>query len=136
MDVGFDKLMGYVHPLKALPKCNSRVEKLVLWRVWFLLSFVAHLPRASVFHLLLIYYLIAHTAFSSFKTALFLASDCRFCELTGNMSWANSSPGMAISRAPPNSSPEINGNIDHLRSQSDRRKLVVVGLGMVGIAFM
>lgn len=46
------------------------------------------------------------------------------------MSWATSSPGMAISRKPEgaNEAPE--------EPVSQRKKVVVVGLGMVGIALM
>ncbi|KAL9115241.1 MAG: hypothetical protein Q9227_001035 [Pyrenula ochraceoflavens] len=55
------------------------------------------------------------------------------------MSWADSSPGMAISRAPPNSDVEsaatTNGS-PHGIAKDDRRRVVVVGLGMVGIAFI
>ncbi|KIW63146.1 nitrite reductase [NAD(P)H], large subunit, variant 2 [Phialophora macrospora] len=48
------------------------------------------------------------------------------------MSWATSSPGMAISRAPEGA--EVNG--DKTLSEGRRKKVVVVGLGMVGIAFV
>lgn len=53
------------------------------------------------------------------------------------MSWATSSPGMAVSKEPPNahSAEENDGNI-YPEPPSERKKIVVVGLGMVGIAFM
>ncbi|OAL23482.1 hypothetical protein AYO22_06532 [Fonsecaea multimorphosa] len=48
------------------------------------------------------------------------------------MSWSTSSPGMAISRMP--EGVETNGNIKP--ASGPRKKVVVVGLGMVGIAFV
>ncbi|KIW25753.1 nitrite reductase [NAD(P)H], large subunit [Cladophialophora immunda] len=48
------------------------------------------------------------------------------------MSWSTSSPGMAISRIP--EGVEANGDIKPASGQ--RKKVVVVGLGMVGIAFV
>lgn len=48
------------------------------------------------------------------------------------MSWATSSPGMAISRMPEGA--EAEGN--PAETPSKKTKIVVVGLGMVGIAFM
>ena len=53
------------------------------------------------------------------------------------MSWATSSPGMAISRKPepaPDSAPDKKEDVPV--EPSERKKVVVVGLGMVGIAFM
>lgn len=48
------------------------------------------------------------------------------------MSWATSSPGMAISRAPEGA--DVNG--DASATEGPRKKVVVVGLGMVGVAFV
>lgn len=48
------------------------------------------------------------------------------------MSWSDGSPGMAISRAPEGA--EVNG--DAVPSDGRKKKVVVVGLGMVGIAFV
>ncbi|KAJ9605388.1 hypothetical protein H2200_010045 [Cladophialophora chaetospira] len=48
------------------------------------------------------------------------------------MSWATSSPGMAISRAPKGADVDAGTT----KSTSQRKKVVVVGLGMVGIAFV
>lgn len=53
------------------------------------------------------------------------------------MSWATSSPGMAISREPAGGhSKEENDSEKYPKQPSQRKKIVVVGLGMVGIAFM
>jgi len=53
------------------------------------------------------------------------------------MSWATSSPGMAISASPKkeHDSEEEDGS-KYPRPPSQRKRVVVVGLGMVGIAFM
>ncbi|KAK5205133.1 hypothetical protein LTR41_008982 [Exophiala xenobiotica] len=48
------------------------------------------------------------------------------------MSWSDGSPGMAISRAPEGA--EVNG--DPAPTDGRKKKVVVVGLGMVGIAFV
>jgi hypothetical protein len=49
------------------------------------------------------------------------------------MSWATSSPGMAISKEPEGAEgKEVGG----LTPPDKRQKIVVVGLGMVGVAFM
>lgn len=50
------------------------------------------------------------------------------------MSWATSSPGMAISKKPEGASAESAAADSAPAGQ--RTKIVVVGLGMVGIAFM
>jgi len=47
------------------------------------------------------------------------------------MSWATSSPGMAASKQPEGAT--VDGP---QATASSRQKIVVVGLGMVGIAFM
>ena len=54
------------------------------------------------------------------------------------MAWATSSPGMAISKAPPGAEldGQSNGAIVEQQPDSQRKRVVVVGLGMVGIAFM
>ena len=53
------------------------------------------------------------------------------------MSWATSSPGMAISREPPSGhSAEENDPEKYPKEPSQRKRIVVVGLGMVGIAFI
>ena len=51
------------------------------------------------------------------------------------MSWATSSPGMAISREPKGADKD-KAAADGLQPPDQRKKVVVVGLGMVGIAFM
>lgn len=52
------------------------------------------------------------------------------------MSWADSSPGMQAGRIPVNGpDPEENG-AQYPRPKDQRKRVVVVGLGMVGIAFM
>ena len=52
------------------------------------------------------------------------------------MSWSDSSPGMQASRTPVDGhNPEEDGE-QYPRPPEKRRKVVVVGLGMVGIAFM
>ncbi|KAK5944308.1 hypothetical protein PMZ80_003589 [Knufia obscura] len=51
------------------------------------------------------------------------------------MSWATSSPGMAISRKPEGASADDAAAVP-ASSDSQRTKIVVVGLGMVGIAFI
>ncbi|OAP55670.1 nitrite reductase [NAD(P)H], large subunit [Fonsecaea erecta] len=48
------------------------------------------------------------------------------------MSWSTSSPGMAISRTPEG----VEDDGDRMPASSRRKKVVVVGLGMVGIAFV
>lgn len=53
---------------------------------------------------------------------------------TDNMSWATSSPGMAISREPQGADKEKGA--DDPTPTEKRKKVVVIGLGMVGIAFM
>ena len=50
------------------------------------------------------------------------------------MSWATSSPGMAISREPQGADKEKGA--DDPTPTEKRKKVVVIGLGMVGIAFM
>jgi NADPH-dependent glutamate synthase beta subunit-like oxidoreductase len=53
------------------------------------------------------------------------------------MSWATTSTAMAISKEPPNArSDEENDTNKYPKPPSERKKIVVVGLGMVGIAFM
>jgi NADPH-dependent glutamate synthase beta subunit-like oxidoreductase len=53
------------------------------------------------------------------------------------MSWATSSPGMAISREPAGGQNKEENNLEkYPKEPSQRKKIVVVGLGMVGIAFM
>jgi hypothetical protein len=53
------------------------------------------------------------------------------------MSWATSSPGMAVSKEPPSGHTDEENDADkYPRPPSERKKVVVVGLGMVGIAFM
>lgn len=49
-----------------------------------------------------------------------------------NMSWATSSPGMAISSKPEGGDPDVAAQ----DAPSKKTKVVVVGLGMVGIAFV
>jgi len=57
--------------------------------------------------------------------------ECNFA-----MSWADSSPGMQAGRVPVNGHhPEEEGS-QYPRPKSQRTKIIVVGLGMVGIAFM
>ena len=52
------------------------------------------------------------------------------------MSWAESSPGMMAGEVPVNGhDPEEDGP-QYPLPQSKRKTIVVVGLGMVGIAFM
>lgn len=52
------------------------------------------------------------------------------------MSWADSSPGMMAGQVPVNGhDPEENGE-QYPLPQYKRKNIVVVGLGMVGIAFM
>lgn len=52
------------------------------------------------------------------------------------MSWADSSPGMMAGQVPVNGhDPEENGE-QYPLPQNKRKNIVVVGLGMVGIAFM
>lgn len=48
------------------------------------------------------------------------------------MSWATSSPGMAISRKPEGA--DVDG--ENKENSAARQKVVVVGLGMVGVAFV
>ena len=53
------------------------------------------------------------------------------------MSWATSSPGMAISKEPANAHVEEEDDASkYPKPPSQRKRIVVVGLGMVGIAFM
>jgi len=52
------------------------------------------------------------------------------------MSWVDSSPGMQAGRTPVDGHhPEEDGE-EYPKPPSQRKKVVVVGLGMVGIAFM
>lgn len=52
------------------------------------------------------------------------------------MSWVDSSPGMQAGRVPVNGHhPEEDGK-QYPKPAGQRKKIVVVGLGMVGIAFM
>ena len=52
------------------------------------------------------------------------------------MSWADSSPGMQVGKTPVNGhDPEEDGP-QYPRAPKQRKRIVVVGLGMVGIAFM
>lgn len=52
------------------------------------------------------------------------------------MSWSDSSPGMQAGRVPVDGHhPEEDGE-QYPKPASQRKKVVVVGLGMVGIAFM
>ena len=52
------------------------------------------------------------------------------------MSWADSSPGMQAGKVPVNGhDPEEDGP-QYPRPPEKRKRIVVVGLGMVGIAFM
>jgi hypothetical protein len=50
------------------------------------------------------------------------------------MSWATSSPGMAISQKPKDA--DENDSVATVKEPGKKTKVVVVGLGMVGIAFM
>ena len=50
-------------------------------------------------------------------------------------SWADSSPGMQAGRVPVGHDPEEDEE-QYPRPPAKRQKIVVVGLGMVGIAFM
>lgn len=53
------------------------------------------------------------------------------------MSRATSSSGMAVSKEPPHArTVEENDTDKYPKPPSERKKVVVVGLGMVGIAFM
>ena len=52
------------------------------------------------------------------------------------MSWADSSPGMQVGRVPVNGHDPEENAAQYTRPKDQRQKVVVVGLGMVGIAFM
>ena len=52
------------------------------------------------------------------------------------MSWATSSPGMQAGRTPVKGHDPEEDSPQYPRPQSQRKKVVVVGLGMVGIAFI
>ena len=52
------------------------------------------------------------------------------------MSWADSSPGMQAGRMPVNGHDPEEDGAQYPKPSSQRKKVVVVGLGMVGIAFM
>jgi len=52
------------------------------------------------------------------------------------MSWAESSPGMQAGRVPVNGHDPEEDGAQYPRPKDKRTKVVVVGLGMVGIAFM
>lgn len=51
-------------------------------------------------------------------------------------SYADSSPGMQASRAPVNGHDPEEDKPEYPKPKAQRKKVVVVGLGMVGIAFM
>ncbi|KAG8526490.1 uncharacterized protein KY384_008690 [Bacidia gigantensis] len=52
------------------------------------------------------------------------------------MSWADSSPGMQAGQVPINIDDEVEAGRQDAKPKSQRRKVVVVGLGMVGVAFI
>ena len=52
------------------------------------------------------------------------------------MSWADSSPAMQAGRVPVNGHDLEENGAQCPRPKDQRKKVVVVGLGMVGIAFM
>lgn len=52
------------------------------------------------------------------------------------MSWADSSPGMQAGRVPVNGHHPEEDAPEYPKTKAQRKKVVVVGLGMVGIAFM
>lgn len=52
------------------------------------------------------------------------------------MSWADSSPDMQIGRLPVNGHHSEEDEKQYPRPAGQRKKVVVIGLGMVGIAFM
>lgn len=52
------------------------------------------------------------------------------------MSWADSSPGMQAGKVPVNGHHPEEESPQYPRPPEKRKKVVVVGLGMVGIAFM
>lgn len=52
------------------------------------------------------------------------------------MSWADSSPGMQAGKLPINGHSQEEESSQYPRPLGQRKKIVVVGLGMVGIAFM
>ena len=52
------------------------------------------------------------------------------------MSWVESSPGMQAGKTPVNGHDPEEDGAQYPRPPAERKKIVVVGLGMVGIAFM
>ena len=52
------------------------------------------------------------------------------------MSWADSSPGMQAGRIPVKGHHPEEDDAQYPKRPEQRKKVVVVGLGMVGIAFM
>ena len=52
------------------------------------------------------------------------------------MSWVDSSPGMQAGRVPVNGHHPEEDRAEYPKPKEQRKKVVVVGLGMVGIAFM
>ena len=52
------------------------------------------------------------------------------------MSWAESSPGLQAGRVPVNGHDPEEDKAEYPKPKAQRKKVVVVGLGMVGIAFM
>ena len=52
------------------------------------------------------------------------------------MSWVDSSPGMQAGKVPVNGHDPEEDSSQYPRPPDQRKKVVVVGLGMVGIAFM
>ena len=52
------------------------------------------------------------------------------------MSWADSSPGMQAGKSPVNGHDPEEDSAQYPRPPQKRKRIVVVGLGMVGIAFM
>lgn len=55
---------------------------------------------------------------------------------SASMSWADSSPGMQMERVPVDGHHQEEEGSQYPKQPSQRKKIVVVGLGMVGIAFM
>ena len=51
-------------------------------------------------------------------------------------SWSDTSPGMLAGKLPVNGQPPAENDSKYPLPQHKRKKVVVVGLGMVGIAFM
>ena len=56
--------------------------------------------------------------------------------LVVTMSWADSSPGMQAGKVPVNGHHPEEDAPQYPKPPDKRKKVVVVGLGMVGIAFM